>query len=681
MPSRSSTLAEAAEQSLRRRRTTGAAALASLSLLALSRIALGGVLGAELSVLAAAATGPLGSVALTLGLILPLHLGLSALLELIGSLPGTRWIVATGARILPVSVWPGSVTALTVLIAAEYGANRFLTDTPFGAKTAMAYGLGMTVALLSALLIHRLVRRPSVRDRLERHPSLAPAAAFCGLGFLAFATAAWGVPPGYPALERAALFSGVFCFAAGVTILLRATRRVGLLSLGALVVGVLLLLPGWLRNQVEPSAVSAARTRRGLSWQLVEAGRRATDRDRDGFSASLAGGDCDDADPGARPLSRKGRDCLGWVPLAPAQPPALVPSAVVGKGPPVVVLVTIDAFRCGLGRHDRPELRDICPNLTRLASEGAARLDVRTPPITSLAMAALHLGGEEAPRTSLGELVGRAGYRTHAITTHHHLLQNERIRSSFATVDESLAPRSELPNAATADEVTDRALDWLRGADQRPERAFLWVHYYDPHAPYVSHPGAMFVFDHMRAYAAEVRRADAEVARLAAGLKALSRAADVLLLVMADHGEELDEAGHERHGTSLREAAVRVPLIAWSPGAWARTLTSEVLPGSPHEMRPFVASLLGGPPFKPSDEVILYTRPPSDPQVAIVRDGWKLIHHVHLAYSELFHLPTDPFETDDRSHVRADLVGQLGRRLGVHSLSNEALQETIARNR
>src|SRR5690606_38857993 len=53
--------------------------------------------------------------------------------------------------------------------------------------------------------------------------------------------------------------------------------------------------------------------------------------------------------------------------------------------PRLVLLVTIDAFRCGFGQMDRPELRDACPELTRLLGESRYRLDAHATSPSTLA--------------------------------------------------------------------------------------------------------------------------------------------------------------------------------------------------------------------------------------------------------------------------------------------------------
>lgn len=138
-----------------------------------------------------------------------------------------------------------------------------------------------------------------------------------------------------------------------------------------------------------------------------------------------------------------------------------------------------------------------------------------------------------------------------------------------------------------ADEITDRAIDWLAGVDQeRP--TFLWVHYMDVHHPYVppqeyqamfrddpigdrraiklrqqmlDAPGELSdqdVQDLVDLYDAELRFTDAEIGRLVAAAR--TQLDDPVMIVTSDHGEEFGDHGGFSHGT-FHEEGVRVPLI------------------------------------------------------------------------------------------------------------------------
>lgn len=67
------------------------------------------------------------------------------------------------------------------------------------------------------------------------------------------------------------------------------------------------------------------------------------------------------------------------------------------------------------------------------------------------------------------------------------------------------------------------------------------------------------------AYDACVRTADRLVSELLDGLGALGLLSDTLVLITADHGENIGDHGLADHHASLADTLIRVPFIAWSP--------------------------------------------------------------------------------------------------------------------
>ena len=108
----------------------------------------------------------------------------------------------------------------------------------------------------------------------------------------------------------------------------------------------------------------------------------------------------------------------------------------------------------------------------------------------------------------------------------------------------------------TADRTTDAALAWLRPPSRGDGPFFLWVHYYDPHAPYEAPAEAIG-----RARRLALRRRDRLRRRAArapaARLDERRAAARTLVLVTADHGESLGEHGEDTHGIFVYDANAR----------------------------------------------------------------------------------------------------------------------------
>jgi arylsulfatase A-like enzyme/Flp pilus assembly protein TadD len=105
--------------------------------------------------------------------------------------------------------------------------------------------------------------------------------------------------------------------------------------------------------------------------------------------------------------------------------------------------------------------------------------------------------------------------------------------------------------------------DWIDIA--RPEPIFVWVHLYDPHAPYEPPPDLARQYPG-RPYAAAVAHADAALGKILAEWERRPRASSSIVAVTADHGESLGGHGEETHGVFVYDATLRVPLALRAPG-------------------------------------------------------------------------------------------------------------------
>ena len=278
---------------------------------------------------------------------------------------------------------------------------------------------------------------------------------------------------------------------------------------------------------------------------------------------------------------------LGWLCLACGS----------GARGPSIVLVTLDTLRRDhVGAYGSD--RGLTPHLDALAREGMVYdLAYTTMPTTSPAHASLMTGLEPfqhgvrlngvglSPSLRsrvLAERLRGAGYATGAFVTTRLL---DESRTGFDGFDRYVAPKEILWSGSSA---AAAALRWL---DEEPRRPFfLWLHIYDPHAPYGdaddkrrSYPVDPRIYgfvdpahftDEDRSqmaalYAKGVRAADAALGELLAGVRAHD--SDPLILVVADHGESLDEWLAARgyayeHGEFLEEEEIRIPLVIAGPG-------------------------------------------------------------------------------------------------------------------
>ncbi|HEX6738763.1 MAG TPA: sulfatase-like hydrolase/transferase, partial [Vicinamibacteria bacterium] len=105
-------------------------------------------------------------------------------------------------------------------------------------------------------------------------------------------------------------------------------------------------------------------------------------------------------------------------------------------------------------------------------------------------------------------------------------------------------------------------LAFLRRAGAAP--VFLWVHYFEPHAPYDPPPPFRSRFRD-RPYLGEVAAMDEQLGRLVAGFEG-AVAGPKAIVAVGDHGEGLGEHGESQHGNLLYQATLRVPLVLVGPG-------------------------------------------------------------------------------------------------------------------
>ncbi len=587
---------------------------------------------------------------------------------LVGALVGAalgRLSSRAAARGVPVArLATVAEVPLLLLVAGVFLVNLVVIDAPFGARSHIGYRLTLAAAIVAGALLAWTTRRWPARDDRGNERALAVWLAVDALA--AGLLDGYGVRGEYPVHGALLLLTTLgFGAAAWLAVPAANARRWAVAALLPLVAA-LAIWSGRDHATIVAEIVSARTPYlTTLGWA-----RRLTDRDHDGYSPWLEGGDCDDHDATAYPLS-PARDCLDW--RRHDEPPRMHATAttVTDATPRVILLLTIDAFRCGFDRQGPPELRDACPVLTQLAAEGRVRFDARTHvPTTAPSMAALMTGdpgvSERASiHDGLPTRLRQAGYVTHAIMTLPQPLAFPGLRASFDDVDETLAATVTSP--FRADDLTARIADKVReslraGTDRGDERAFIWAHYPDLHFPYIVDDESPWKHGSIAAYAQLLRRSDAAIGHLVDALRHMPGGDSVLVLVTADHGEEFNEHGERYHGFTLYDEALQVPIIAWSPGAHRR-YGSDELPSQLADLGAYIVNAAAQTPLVYHDQVLL-RGVVSDLQVGLIADGWKLIYNRTRQRLQLFDLGRDPHEQDDRRFSRPDMVANLGRQLG-----------------
>jgi tetratricopeptide (TPR) repeat protein len=159
----------------------------------------------------------------------------------------------------------------------------------------------------------------------------------------------------------------------------------------------------------------------------------------------------------------------------------------------------------------------------------------------------------------LAERLRQAGYRTAAFVSSFVLARRFGLARGFDVYDDTLPPASA---ERTAEETTARALALVAETSRQP--LFLWVHYFDPHAPYT--PPEPFRSRYAKApYLGEVAAMDAQLGRLVQAVEQ-HVAGPLAIVIVGDHGEGLGDHGESQHGNLVYQSTMQVPLLLVGPG-------------------------------------------------------------------------------------------------------------------
>ncbi|HEY4392946.1 MAG TPA: sulfatase-like hydrolase/transferase, partial [Polyangia bacterium] len=204
---------------------------------------------------------------------------------------------------------------------------------------------------------------------------------------------------------------------------------------------------------------------------------------------------------------------------------------------------------------------------------------------------------------------------------------------------------------------------------EKPKRSFVWVHFFEPHEPYVAHPEFPFGGGDIDRYDSEIAYADSAIGRLLAYLR-VHRPSTIVVLA-ADHGEEFDEHGGRYHGSSLFEEQIHVPLLISVPGVSARDVDQPV---ELIDIAPTVLNLLDIPvparmrgtdlgPWLATPPAQATRLPPAFAELEdkrmVVRGQEKLICDLNWGFCAYYDLAKDPGERHNRADEAPERVADL----------------------
>lgn len=349
--------------------------------------------------------------------------------------------------------------------------------------------------------------------------------------------------------------------------------------------------------------------------------------------------------------------------------------------PPDILLVTLDTTRADrLGCYGYAAART--PVLDRLASDGVRVERALTVQPMTLPSHASILTGTLPPvhgirdnghrplpqsAVTLAESLRDGGYQSAAFVAAIVLASEFGLDQGFDHYQDEFEARAGAAHMAErrAGEVNDQVIRWVDQHADPDRPLFLWVHYYDPHAPYQA-PEA-FRSGEGDGYDDEVAYVDAELGRLLASLDQ-QRGDERYTLVTADHGEALADHKEASHGFFIYDSTMRVPWIMSGPelaagrvvdGVWQVTdvaptlldLAGVAAPSGIQGQSLKEHCLAGATPAAAEAGRPIWTETYNAHfrygwswALGYEKEGWKLID---LPRPELYHVSEDPAELQD----------------------------------
>jgi arylsulfatase A-like enzyme len=334
---------------------------------------------------------------------------------------------------------------------------------------------------------------------------------------------------------------------------------------------------------------------------------------------------------------------------------------------PDVILVTIDTLRAdALGFAGNARVKT--PYLDSLAARGIVFTNAHAHNVVTLPSHANILTGLypyqhglrdnagftlEPTHPTLGTMMKRAGYATAAFVSAFPLDSRFGLNAGFDVYDdryrEASNPLDFVVQERPAEDTLQSARAWI---DSAGGKKFVWIHLYDPHAPY--DPPSPFREQYRDApYLGEIAYVDDQLARFLPAV--LEKHPNTVVVITGDHGEALGDHGEQTHGLFAYEATLKVPLLVIDPEqkprrepAYARHI--DIVPTVLHRVG--VATGLPG-------HDLLAAATPSDsyfealsaslnrgwaPLVGMIHDGRK---YIDLPLPELYDLGRDPREAQN----------------------------------
>jgi len=298
---------------------------------------------------------------------------------------------------------------------------------------------------------------------------------------------------------------------------------------------------------------------------------------------------------------------------------------------------------------------------------------------------------------NLPEQLRSLGYRTYAVTANYHLTKELGFGRGF--------DRYACVGFCPAEKVNQSFLRWKHEIETHNGPVFIWLHYFDPHIPYIARQpwlkqyqndeteaesgrisslyrplllkkeikakGQRILTLAQSHYDSEINYCDEHIKNLFQKFPSLEK---YVLAFTADHGEEFREHGRLGHAQNLYNYTVRIPFFIRTPEAVSVTNSKEI--ASLVDVAPTLLAIAGGkaPPSWQGRALIDQRRQVSPqkeryvlaqldngkapPLNALIGTNWKLIINDKTQAKELYNLMDDPTERKNLTTLQPEKTRQ-----------------------
>ncbi|HEV7766446.1 MAG TPA: sulfatase-like hydrolase/transferase [Thermoanaerobaculia bacterium] len=345
--------------------------------------------------------------------------------------------------------------------------------------------------------------------------------------------------------------------------------------------------------------------------------------------------------------------------------------ATENEAPTDIILITIDTLRAdALGFRGNKRVKT--PFLDSLAARGTVFTHAHAHNVVTLPSHTNILTGLypwqhgvrdnagftlDAKHRTIAARLREAGFATGAFVSAFPLDSRYGLDRGFDVYDDSypatVNPLDFAVQERPGTETLEKATTWWQSSAGR--KRFLFVHLYEPHAPYLPPPPFRDEYRN-EPYLGEVAATDAMLARTLGPI--LEASPNALVIITADHGEALGEHGEKTHGLFAYESTLAVPLLVIDGSRAAKvdnryvrhidiapTIFERAGITAPAEWKGRSLFAAGDPGYTYFESLSASLNRGWAPLVGAIDGGRKLIE---LPIPELYDLPTDPKETKNR---------------------------------